>query len=238
MKIETKIAVCQCCKTNSEINYGIEDYSNEPKDLRNYANFNDFYTYSCPVCGNISFDLSRESDAKLYLAKKDDEIFKDIISNKFCEGYETNIVEDYLNLIPINEYIAYAYMLEGSQDKQIYFRALNRSIQLLEASIVNYKEAISVEGDETDMSNLRKLSRRIRQYARKLSQKFVEEFSNYETDNAFLKLIYAEHLGRLGEKDETYKAMAYKVVEEVDNSVEISIPLREYVKAQIKKRFY
>lgn len=230
MEIKTKIAVCQCCKTKSEIQYGVDNYRKTMPLSTDYAFYCDFFVYSCPVCGNISFDLSREQDAERYIEKRDTQEFRDIIENAAYDGYETDIVADYLNIIPINDYLAYCYMLEGTEDKELYFRALNRVVDLLDYAIENYRKAIEIEGGEDDKHDFRRLVRVIRKNITTLAEKFVTEFRDYDTDNIFLKLIYAEQLARLKRTED-----AFAVVDSIDPD-SVSVGLIEYIKSIIKIR--
>ena len=210
MEVKRKIDYCGNCKTYSEHLYGEENYSDE-LNLDNYRRYKDLYVYKCSKCGNISVDISNPDDAEIYASLKDSEEFDDILNYTYLDGLDLQIYESHTRTVPANLYEAYALIQKEQGNMEMYFRALNKSIELKEVIIQKYEITLEEDGDDEDAEIMEELSNALYDNIYSCREQLVEDFNNYQTSNSFLFMIYIENLANIDKIDEAKQHFDYVV---------------------------
>ena len=208
MEVKNKFDYCGNCRTYCEYLFGEENYFSE-LNLENYRKYKDLYVYKCPKCGNISVDLSNETDAEVYSTLKDDEKFNEILDYDYLDGLDLQIYESHTRTVPANLYEAYSLIEKEQGNMEMYFRALNKSIELKEMIIQKYELTLEEDGDEEDEGVLQELSEMLYDNIDECREQLISDFNNYQTGNTFLFLIYVENLAKLGKFNEAKKHFDY-----------------------------
>lgn len=223
MIISKKIDYCSCCGNYTEFHYGTDDYDLSKLDLDNYLKYKDIYVYTCAKCGMISTDLSKE-DKSLFDSIKNTDRYNDVMTYEYLQGYDLELFENHTRSVPANLYESFAMMYENSSNKEIYLRALHKSIELKEIILEKYADEIE-EDDEYDEETYSKLEDLMIENIENARKRYVNEFLKYEDKNAFLFLMFVENLINLGEVESARDNLEWLI-----SNSNISDDLIDYIK--------
>ena len=193
MEIKSKIEHCSCCGRNCEFHYGVENYNPSKLNLESYTNYKDVYVYTCSNCGLISTDLSG-SDNVFYAKVKDSEEFNDALSYAYLNGLNRELYENHSEGVPANKYDAFTVMMKASDNKEMYLRALNKTIELKELMLQKYEIDSEYDYDDEELDILEELEDLAYENIDEARELFIDEVSNDKNSNVFLHLMVVENL--------------------------------------------
>lgn len=205
MKIIQDEGFCTCCGNYSEYNYGDENYSLLAKDLKSYNNYKDIYVYRCPKCGFISTDITGV-EGVMYGVVRNSLEYKNAFNCEYLQGLQNeSICEDLTKVVPANYYEAYSFVCLAEKDYEKYIRTVAKAIELKEVLIRKYKaeqDEDSLEDDEEIKDYYNEVIDLINKSIQTNRQQIDFYFTQTESKNLFLKLMYLENLAKLNKKEE------------------------------------
>lgn len=208
MIVKHKIGTCSNCGTNSELNFGMEEFDQTKHDLKNYLAYKDIYVYKCPKCGFISSDITG-GDYRLFQKAKELQDFYDILSYDYLEGLNEEFLENHSETLPANLYDAYSFMQGFGDNTELFLRATNKAIEDKIEVVRRYETEVFEDGedlaDEEDVENLKNLEELMLENVMAQASGFIKTYKNFTHKNLFLDLMYVQNLIYLDELDEAKK---------------------------------
>lgn len=202
MKILQDEGICTCCGAYSEYYYGDENYSFVNKDLENYKKYKDIYVYQCPACGFISTDITGVEGVMCGDIKNSLE-YKEALNYTYLNGLDKELYDNHSSEIPANLYEAYAYVCLKENEYEKFIRALYKAIDLKLIMARRYRRSQDELGGEEDNDDLYdELDKLIKQSIEANRRQIDYYFTQLETKNVFINLIYIENLVAIGKKSE------------------------------------
>jgi hypothetical protein len=193
MEIKNKIGHCSYCGHNCEFNYGVESYNQAILNLESYTNYKDVYVYRCRKCGLISTNLSG-LDNIWYEKVKDSHEFNDALEYAYLNGLNNELYENHSEGVPANIYDAYTVMMKESDNKELYLRALNRTIELKELMLQKYQLDAENEYEEDELEIFEELEERLYENIDESRDEFIDEVTRDVDSNIYLYLMAIENL--------------------------------------------
>jgi len=202
MKIKHDEGFCTCCGNFSEYNDGDEEHSFVTKDLNNYNKYKDIYVYQCPNCGFISTDITGVEGVMFGEVRHSLE-FKDAINYKYLKGLDTELYNNHSQEVPANLYEAYSFICLAAKDYEKFLRSINKTIELKLVMAKKYRRSQDELGGEEDNDDLYDdLDKLIKESINSNEKQIDYYFTQLETKNIFVKLLYIENLTRINKKQE------------------------------------
>lgn len=200
MKIKLDEGICTSCGAYAEYMYGDDDYSFVNKDLTNYKKYKDIYVYQCPNCGFISTDITGVEGVMCGDIKNSLE-YKEALNYTYLNGLDKELYDNHSSAVPANLYEAYAYVCLKEKEYEKFIRALSKSIELKLIMARQYRRSQDELGGEEDNDDLYDdLDNLIKQSIDANRRQIDYYFTQLETKNVFINLIYIENLVAIGKK--------------------------------------
>lgn len=229
MKILQDEGICTCCGAYSEYNFGDENYSLVTKDLDNYNNYKNVYVYQCPSCGFVSTDISG-IDGVMSANVKNSLEFKEAINYSYLKGLDKELYDNHSSEVPANLYEAYAYVCLQNKDYEMFVRTLFKAIDLKIIMARKYRRSQDELGGEEDNDDLYDdLDKLIKQSIDANRKQIDYYYTQIESKNFFVKLIYIENLVAIGKKKD-----AQILFEVLQKSNSIKPDLKNYINNLVK----
>ncbi len=229
MKILEDEGFCTCCGNYATYSFGDENFSLITKDLANYNKYKDIYVYKCPNCGFISTDITG-IEGVLYSDVKKSLEYKNVLNYAYLDGLDKELYNNHSSEVPANLYEAYSFVCLEAKDLEKYIRTVNKAIELKIVMAQKYRRSQDELGGEEDNDDLYDKLDTLIKDSILINRKQIDfYFTQFNTSNVFLKILYIENLANLGNKDE-----ALTLFEKLSKKVILKEDLKTYILKVIK----
>ena len=129
--------------------------------------------------------------------------YKEALNYTYLNGLDKELYDNHSSEIPANLYEAYAYVCLKENEYEKFIRALYKAIDLKLIMARRYRRSQDELGGEEDNDDLYdELDKLIKQSIEANRRQIDYYFTQLETKNVFINLIYIENLVAIGKKSE------------------------------------